>query len=627
MRNLGIVFLLLCNVLAMAQVKVPETIYFAGLKLELNNQVQRTIQTEVDNIRRNPTFFKQKIDRADLYFPLIEKVFKEEGFPDDFKYLALQESSLVSDAVSSSNAVGYWQFKKESAQEVGLRCDQYIDERMNIVSASQGAVKYLKRNNATLQNWIYALLSYNMGLGGVKKEVEEKYIGATSMKITDRMHWYVIRFLAHKLAYENEVGKNSNKELYLVEYTNCAFKSVDEIAKETKLSVEEIAKYNKWMQKGMVPNDKNYVVILPVASNDYNRVAALANSKAGENTQIAVADEKSEFGKKPKKSGKEKSKDKVTAKNKTKVPNIGINGQHNIVLITTHNKLKAILAKAGDSLEDMAMAAGINLEEFAAINEIKRFEKPIPGKYYYVQAKRNKALVGEHVVQYDESLWTISQQYGMRMNAIRKKNNMSMQEEPNVGRVLQLRKKIKYGEQVEYRKVSPKEEPKPIKKSSPVEVPQMENAEKVVDKTPEKSPDLDKKVKVEEPVTKVSEQTAVQNKSVSTTEDAKYTLHTVLPGETLYRISKMYQVSIDSLNTWNEVSSGLKIGQVIKVGISPEYSSQPIAKDAKEHIVKPGETLYRISKIYGITVDDIMKWNEKSNFSVSTGEVLKIFVD
>ena len=87
-----------------------------------------------------------------LYFPIIENIFKEEGVPDDFKYLSLQESGLISDAVSTSNAVGFWQFKDFTAREVGLRVDKQIDERKNIVSSTRGAAVYLKRNNFLMNN-------------------------------------------------------------------------------------------------------------------------------------------------------------------------------------------------------------------------------------------------------------------------------------------------------------------------------------------------------------------------------------------------------------------------------------------------------------------------------------------
>ena len=51
----------------------------------------------------------------------IERELQQMGVPDDFKYLALQESTLNGDAVSSSNAVGYWQFKEATASEYQLK--------------------------------------------------------------------------------------------------------------------------------------------------------------------------------------------------------------------------------------------------------------------------------------------------------------------------------------------------------------------------------------------------------------------------------------------------------------------------------------------------------------------------
>ena len=131
---------------------VPDEIDFAGMKLILTAGAKRLIQADVNMIYANPKYLQQKIDRANLYFPIIERVFHEENFPEEFKYLALQESSLLQDAISSSNAVGFWQFKKESAVEVGLRVDGEVDERMHIVYASRGASKYLKKNNTALNN-------------------------------------------------------------------------------------------------------------------------------------------------------------------------------------------------------------------------------------------------------------------------------------------------------------------------------------------------------------------------------------------------------------------------------------------------------------------------------------------
>src|SRR5436190_2563327 len=194
MKKYFILLLLICSILSAKAVEVPSEIEFGGMRLKLSESVRRKLQGDVERILNSKKGFQVKIERANLYFPIIERIFKEENLPDDFKFLALQESALVSDAISSSNAVGYWQFKKETAIEVGLRVDNAVDERMNIVASSRGAAKYMKKNNVLLNNWIYALLAYNTGLGGVKSHIQEKNIGASKMHIDSDMHWYVMTF-------------------------------------------------------------------------------------------------------------------------------------------------------------------------------------------------------------------------------------------------------------------------------------------------------------------------------------------------------------------------------------------------------------------------------------------------
>jgi membrane-bound lytic murein transglycosylase D len=266
MRYFTLIICLFIQSIAQGQqsFQVPEEMDFAGMKLKLTEPVRRALKADVELITKNQKFFQVKIDRADIYFPMIGKIFRDLGFPDDFKYLALQESSLIADAVSSSNAVGYWQFKKETAQEVGLRVDHMVDERMNIASASRGAATYIKKNNFFLNNWVYALLSYNLGLGGVKSHVKDKYRGATQMLIDENIHWYVIRFLAHKLAYENMVGKSPL--IKLEEEKSSAGKSLGDFAYEKKIDMELLKYYNKWLLAEVSPVDRAYSFILPMDS-------------------------------------------------------------------------------------------------------------------------------------------------------------------------------------------------------------------------------------------------------------------------------------------------------------------------------------------------------------------------
>ena len=86
-----------------------------------------------------------------------------------------------------------------------------------MVLGTVGAAKYLKKNNRVFfDNWVHALLAYQQGPGGALKLIKKKYRGSRSMPIDSHTHWYVIKFLAHKIAFEQV--KSEAPKLYLVEY-------------------------------------------------------------------------------------------------------------------------------------------------------------------------------------------------------------------------------------------------------------------------------------------------------------------------------------------------------------------------------------------------------------------------
>ena len=175
----------------------------------------------------------------------------------------IQESALISDAVSSSNAVGFWQFKEASATEVGMRVDRQVDERMNIVASTAGAAKYLLRSNSTFNNWLYSVQSYQMGLGGASRSLNNRYYGANEMRIDGDTYWYVKKFLSHLIAFRDAVGKQP-RNLVLYQHKNCANKTLEDIALELNAQPELLTEYNKWLKTSRVPDDREYVVIVPV---------------------------------------------------------------------------------------------------------------------------------------------------------------------------------------------------------------------------------------------------------------------------------------------------------------------------------------------------------------------------
>lgn len=110
------------------------------------------------------------LKRAARYFPHIESVLKQEGLPDDLKYLAVIESGLRPHAGSSMGAIGFWQFLRSTGRDHGLRVDADVDERRNIFTSTTAACLYLKKLKEMFGSWSLAAAAYNMGENGLASE-------------------------------------------------------------------------------------------------------------------------------------------------------------------------------------------------------------------------------------------------------------------------------------------------------------------------------------------------------------------------------------------------------------------------------------------------------------------------
>lgn len=102
---------------------------------------------------------------------------------------------------------------------------------------------------------------------------------------------------------------------------------------------------------------------------------------------------------------------------------------------------------------------------------------------------------------------------------------------------------------------------------------------------------------------------------------AQQNTHRVTSGETLYSIAKEYKVTVKNLREWNNLQSNeLEVGQSLVV-------KSPAKEEAVTHIVKAEETLFSISKNYGVSITEIKTWNNLSGNTLEIGQKLKIFPD
>jgi membrane-bound lytic murein transglycosylase D len=116
------------------------------------------------------------LKRSRRYLPTIEAILKENGMPDDLKYVAVSESALLPYAGSHKGAIGFWQFLKSTGIKYGLIINSRKDERRNLTASTRAAVRYFQDLHALFGSWTLAVAAYNMGEDGLMAEVQEQGI-------------------------------------------------------------------------------------------------------------------------------------------------------------------------------------------------------------------------------------------------------------------------------------------------------------------------------------------------------------------------------------------------------------------------------------------------------------------
>ena len=103
---------------------------------------------------------------------------------------------------------------------------------------------------------------------------------------------------------------------------------------------------------------------------------------------------------------------------------------------------------------------------------------------------------------------------------------------------------------------------------------------------------------------------------------AKYAIHNVVKGETLYSLARKYGVTVDDIKGANKaLANGLKAGQRIKIPVKTEVEQPTVTI---QHKVVKRETLYSLSKQYGVTIEALYEANPHIRKGLKTGQIITI---
>ena len=246
---------------------------FAGEVVPINVDTKERLDRElsVNAYWQSTTLLNIKMSFK--YFPIVERILKEQGVPDDFKYLAIAESGLRN-VTSSASAKGFWQFMKPAAMEMGLEISDEVDERLHLEKSTMAACAYVKQMYKRFGTWTNVAGAYNVGPTSFARSLaEQKETSYYDLNINEETSRYLFRIIAIKEIVKNpsdfgyyleDEHKYQPQNLKDIKITSSIL-SLTDFAHENGLTYRMLKFYNPWLisSKLTVSPGKEYTIKVP----------------------------------------------------------------------------------------------------------------------------------------------------------------------------------------------------------------------------------------------------------------------------------------------------------------------------------------------------------------------------
>ncbi|MBP5573693.1 MAG: lytic transglycosylase domain-containing protein [Bacteroidales bacterium] len=255
-------------------IALPEHMEFCGEPVPLDRfYVREALERElmVNVYRHSSTILLLK--RTTRWFPVMEPIMQKNNLPKDFVYLAMIESDLTN-AVSPSKAVGFWQFLEGTGKQYNLEINKEVDRRYDQEMETQAACDFLKDLYRRFNSWTLAAAAYNCGGGRISRTIEEQQVSSYyDMLLPNETERYVYRILAFKLITENpkKYGFQISDDGWYqpLDYkTITVTESIDDLATfavNQGTNLKMLKYYNPWLRSNSltISAGNSYVIKLP----------------------------------------------------------------------------------------------------------------------------------------------------------------------------------------------------------------------------------------------------------------------------------------------------------------------------------------------------------------------------
>ncbi len=561
--------------------------------------------------------------RSEPYLEYTKKVFRERNMPEELAYLAFVESGYNPWAISRAGAVGMWQFMPATGRYCGLTQNWWIDERRDPYKATVAAAKYLQEMHDEFGDWLLALAAYNAGPGKIRRALAEtgtdnffdlmeanENIKNEKIKIKDETKKYVPLFLAmtkimrnfELLGFEskeNELGKGheviAEKAVAIKAQPGSDLRA---IAKELGMGWYEFLNYNPAYLRDVTPLSGEMYFYVPVKKEAKAQQVSKMSVVAGWSTyRIARGDTLSGISKKtgvPIHVLRQVNpiSEPLSIGTLLKVPATNTYLARSTVNGNRPQNTQTYTVRRGDTFGEIAERFDIGVNELKRANpQIRDIRKIALGQKITVPGTKqaNSIIPKTKPVQ-------LAQKQSKMQNLANEAKQIKAQNQ----KIHTLAK----GETLYS-----------IAQRYGMTVAQLQALNNNIDPTTLK---VGQKIKVSGNATSVA---------VRSNTPAISGSYTVKRGDTLFSISRMYNLNVYDLRAVNkEVGDSLSVGQKINLPAGAKKGASQVVAQKKNivHIVKKGDTLYSIGKNYNVSVAAIMAYNNMKVNSLSVGQKLRI---